>query len=103
MKYCCSYILRHTTKSTVSYDYILDSTSIYGDSQKELCKFIWAVCVMLYGEYGTSPFSGWIFERNINKMYKLVIYMMEYFDKPNCDIKTEEDFFKYLEGVQNEQ
>lgn len=47
----------------------------YDDSLVTQLEFIWMIAVMLYGEYGTSPRSGWI--ENIDDFTKFVDALTE--------------------------
>ena len=45
---------------------------IYDTSVRYLLEAIWTICVELFGDYGTSPRSGWIELENKDSFYKFI-------------------------------
>lgn len=44
----------------------------YNPETRSQLQIIWMICVELFGEYGTSPRSGWIEPENKDDFYKFI-------------------------------
>lgn len=49
-----------------------DTFDSYDAETRIQLEVIWIICVNLFGEYGTSPRSGWIHMENKEQFYKFI-------------------------------
>lgn len=49
-----------------------DTFNHYDEETRSQLEVIWIICVNLFGEYGTSPRSGWILMENKEQFYKFI-------------------------------
>ena len=49
-----------------------DTFNHYGEETRSQLEVIWIICVSLFGDYGTSPRSGWILMKNKEEFYKFI-------------------------------
>lgn len=49
-----------------------DTFDHYDEETRCQLEVIWIICVNLFGEYGTSPRSGWILMKNKEQFYKFI-------------------------------
>ena len=42
------------------------------DIQDPQLQVIWMICCVLFGDYGTSPRTGWIYTENVGEFHKFI-------------------------------
>ena len=68
----------------ISWDW--DKYDAIETKAREQLQVLWMICVELFGDCGTSPRTGWIYEKNKGKFYKFIDDITKTYREDLCDM-----------------
>lgn len=63
-------------KEHINDSYISHPDLDYGIEGRAIGTLVWSMCVYNFGDYGTSPRSGWIEKENVNECIEFLKYLI---------------------------